>query len=617
MTTAESTRFEFGADIRKVLDIVVNSLYTDNDVFVRELISNASDALEKLRYLRLTENDVFEPDTPLEIEVTTDPTAKTLTIRDTGVGITRDELVTNLGTIAHSGSRTFLENVGSNGSTKKLIGQFGVGFYSAFMVADTVTVTTHSWRATEPAWRWTSDGSGSYEIVPAEEQPRGTTIVLQLKDSCADFASDWKIRENLSRYSAFVAFPIKLNGERVNVVEALWLRNRSEVTDEEYADFYKFQAHAYDAPRLRLHFSADAPLSINTLLFVPHDNAERFGLGRNEPAVALYSRRVLIDAHPKELLPSWLRFLRGVVDSEDAPLNISRETMQDRSLMGKLRGSITVRFLRFLEEEAKQRPESYDDFYREFGSYIKEGAALDLSQREPLARLLRFESSATDRGTTTSLADYVVRMKSEQASIYYLIGASHDAIERGPYLEGLRARGLEVLYCFEPVDEYVMTNIHTFDGKKIVAADKAGLELPPVDVAGDAPSAEPAVEESDLSDLTAWMRALDDRIVDVKSSDRLVGSPLLATSADPLVSPHIRRVMRATNRPGATAPVRVNLEINARHSVIRRLAALHSTDAETATLVAKQLLDNALLSAGLLDDPTTMVERLNKLLLRI
>ncbi len=604
-------KYEFQAEIKQLLDIVIHSLYTEKEIFVRELVSNASDALEKLRHLQLTEKEIHDDHLALEIAITTDDQAKTVTIQDFGVGMTRDELVENLGTIAHSGSKAFLQALGQAGTKNSaLIGQFGVGFYSAFMVAKSVKVYTRSWRKDDPGHVWSSDGGGSYEIEPAEGQRRGAKIVVQLKDECAEFASDWRLKEILTRYSAFVGFPITLNGEKLTTVQALWLRNKAEVKEEEYAEFYKFQAHATDAPRYRLHFSADAPLAINALLFVPQENTEKLGFARLEPSVALYCRKVLIDAKPKDLLPEWMRFLKGVVDSEDLPLNISRETMQDKALLEKLGKVITKRFLKLLEEEAAQRPDGYRDFYAQFGVFLKEGAALDFTHKDQLVKLLRFESSLTEKGKTTSLADYVSRMKDGQKEIYYLVAPNREAIESGPYLEGFRARNLEVLFGYEAVDEYVFNHVREFDGKKFLAADHADVKLEDLPQPGEALSADEA------KDLAAWLKeALGAQVAEVKTSDRLVGSPALATNADKFSSPMMRRMMKAMRKPGeADEPVKVNLEINPRHAVIRRLHALRAADADKAELVAEQLLDNALIAAGLLEDPSRMVARLNKLL---
>ena len=609
MSTATPIKFEFQAEIAQLLDIVTHSLYTEKEIFVRELVSNASDALEKLRHTQLTEKDVFG-DQALEINVTTDDKAKTLTIQDHGIGMTRAELIENLGTIAHSGSKAFLKALGE-GTAKNtsLIGQFGVGFYAAFMVAKSVKVYSHSFKAAEPGHLWSSDGSGSYEIEEAADVTRGTKIVVELKDDCGEFAADSRIKDIVERYSAFVSFPINLNGKRVNTVQALWLRSKNEIKDEEYTEFYKFQSHAYDEPLLRLHFSADAPLSINALVFVPQQNTERFGFARFEPAVALYCRKVLIDAAPKDLLPEWLRFLKGVVDSEDLPLNISRETMQDKALIEKLNKVITKRFLKFLDEEAAQRPESYVRFYAQFGIFLKEGAAMDFTHKDQLVKLLRFESSLTDKTKQTSLADYVSRMGAEQKEIYYLVGKDRTVIESGPYLEGFKARNLEVLFCYEPVDEYVMNNVREFDGKKLIAADHADVKL------SDIPQAEGALSAADTKTLTTWLKeTLGPRVADVKASDRLVDSPALAINADKFMSAHMRRMMKAMDKDGADTPQKVNLEINPRAAVMKRLFETHTAAPDKAKLVAEQILDNALISAGMLEDATPMVARLYKLL---
>jgi molecular chaperone HtpG len=610
MPTATPQSFEFQAEIKQLLDIVIHSLYTEKEIFVRELVSNASDALEKQRHLSLTEKAIFDDKLELEINITTDDKAKTFTIQDFGIGMTQAELIENLGTIAHSGSKAFVKALGEGDQKAAgLIGQFGVGFYSAFMVAKSVKVYTHSWRESEPGLLWSSDGAGSFEIEESPGERRGTKVVIELKEECDEFSQDWRVREIIEKYSAFVSFPINLNGKRINTVQALWLRSKNEIKDEEYDEFYKFQAHDSEKPRLRLHFSADAPLSINALLFVPKDNTEKMGLARLEPAVALYCRKVLIDARPKDLLPEWLRFLKGVVDSEDLPLNISRETMQDRALVEKLNRVITKRFIKFLDEESRDRPESYAGFYKEFGVFLKEGAALDFANKDAITKLLRFESSLTEKGKTTSLADYVSRMGPDQKDIYYLVGPSRDSIEAGPYLEGFRARNIEVLFCYETVDEYVMNNVREFDGKKLTAADHADVKL------SEQPKAEGSLPEDEVKALVGWLKeSLGDRVSEVRASDRLVDSPALALNADKFSSPHMRRIMKAMNKDGEQSPLRVNLEINPHNAVIKRLAGLRVEAPEKAKLVAEQILDNALISAGLLEDASGMVKRLYKIL---
>ncbi len=611
MNTTTPETFEFQAEIKQLLDIVVHSLYTEKEIFVRELVSNASDALEKLRHLQLTESAVFDDKLPLEINITTDDTAGTITIQDYGIGMTREELIENLGTIAHSGSKAFLQALSQGGEkNSNLIGQFGVGFYSAFMVAENVTVYSHSWKPDTAGHLWSSDGSGRYQIEEVEGQRRGTKVVIQLKEDCKTYASATRIQQVLRQYSAFVTFPIQLNGDRINTVQALWLRSKNEITNEEYTEFYKFQAHAFDEPRFRLHFSADAPLQINALLFVPQNNPEKFGFDRTEAAVALYCRKVLIDAAPKGLLPEWLRFLKGVVDSEDLPLNISRETMQDKALIEKLSKVITKRFLRMLEEESSSRADDYLAFYKEFGVFLKEGAAMDFTHREGLMKLLRFESSFTDPGKLTSLADYLSRMPEGQKAVYYLTGSNRSAIENGPYLEGLKARHFEVLYGFDPVDEYVMNNVREFQGKTLTNGARSDLDLP--ELAGQEGE---ALTGETLAAFSTWLKeTLGEQVTRIDSGKRLVDSPVAAHEEDPHMTAQMRRMMRAMHPDQTPEPVRVQIEINPRHAVILRLNELREADAEKATLVAEQLLDNALISAGLLEDPTAMVSRLNKLL---
>jgi molecular chaperone HtpG len=608
-TTSQPQKFEFQAEIRQLLDIVIHSLYTEKEIFVRELVSNASDALEKLRHLQLTEKEIFDDRLPLEINITTDETAKTLTIQDFGVGMTGEELIQNLGTIAHSGSKAFLKSL-SEGARKdsRLIGQFGVGFYSAFMVAKEVRFYTHSWRKESEGHVWTSDGGGSYSVEPSEGQRRGAKIVITLKDECAEFSKAHRIRELLRKYSNFVPFSINLNGEKVNTVEAIWLRSKSEVKDEEYTEFYKFVAHAWDEPRYKLHFSADAPLTINSILFVPKENTERLGFGRQEPGVHLYCRRVLIEDRPKDLLPEWMRFTKGVVDSEDLPLNVSRELTQDKALIEKLGRIITKRFLKFLEDEAKERPDAYNDFHKQFAMFLKEGAAMDFQHKEALSKLLRFESTHTDAGALTGFSDYVSRMKDGQKDIYYLTGQSRASIEAGPYLEAFKARGLEVILCTEPVDEFVMNALREFDGKRIVAADQGDLELPDVAPEGD------RLSEEDEKALCTWLQeTLGSRAHKVVSSRRLVGSPAMVLNDDKMMSVQMRRMMRAMGQDSASA-LRVNLEINPSHALIRQLNILRTSNPAVAGLVAEQILDNALAAAGLLEDPKDMITRSYRIL---
>lgn len=614
MTTETSPKPEkmaFQAEVQQLLDIVIHSLYTDKEIFVRELTSNASDALEKLRHLQITEKDIFDDRLDLEINISTDENANTLTIQDFGIGMNRDELIENLGTIAHSGSKSFLKMLQESGQKNdNLIGQFGVGFYSAFMVAKKVRVYSRSWRPDETGYCWTSEGKGDYQIEPAEGQRRGTKIVVELGDEYKEFAKADRIKGILRKYSSFVTFPINLNAEKINTVQPLWLRNKNEITEEEYSEFYKFAANAFDEPRYRLHFSADAPIALNSILFVPRDNFERLGMERQKPAVSLYCRKVLIDAHPEGLLPEWLRFLKGVVDSEDLPLNISRETMQDSALIQKIGRLLTKRFLKHLEGESKSNPETYEEFFTNFGFFLKEGAASDFTHKDQIVPLLRFESSQTEPGKRTSLQEYVDRAKEEQKEIYYLVGPSRQSIESGPYLEAFKARQLEVLFLYEPVDEFVMSNLHTFAEKTLTPADRDDLKL--ADITPENDSA--ALDAGEVKALAQWMRdTLGEKVAEVAGSTRLVDSPALALNTDKMMSASMRRMMKAMGQGEGLEP-KVNLEINPRHPLIQSLATLRTAKPGLAARIVEQIYDNAMIGAGLLDDPRPMVERIYSIL---
>ena len=611
MSTTSSEKHGFQAEIQQLLDLVVHSLYTDREIFLRELVSNASDAMEKLRHIESVEKDIHDAGLPLEITITADKEAGTLTIEDRGIGMTRGELIENLGTIAHSGTKAFLQAMKESGSTPAgMIGQFGVGFYSAFMVADEVRVYTRSWRKDGEGLLWTSDGRTGYEIEAADGIPRGTRIVLKLKDDQKEYAEDHRIKRLVETYSNFVGFPVMVDGKRVNEIEALWLKNKADISDEEYKAFYQFQARAFDEPQYRLHFAADAPIAINALLFVPTENPERMGFGKVEAGVALYCKKVLIDPEPKGLLPEWLRFMKGVIDSADLPLNISRESMQDSALVRRIGQVIVKRVLRMFEKEAADDAAKWQAFHRKFDRFLKEGVATDFTHREALAKLLRFESSMTAAGELTGFTDYVSRSKDGQDSIYYIVGANRDQIEASPYLEGFRKRGLEVVYFTDAVDEYVVDSLGEFDGKKLVSIAKAGVELEEAELEGESLGAE---ETAALCDFLK--NEFGDRVTKVASGRRLVDSPVVALVPGDALSPQMRAMMKAMDE-NFSESVKVELEINPRHEIIRKLAAAKDAQPEVARLVAGQLLDNALMAAGLLEDSRDTVKRMNALMAR-
>ena len=609
---SQTETHHFQAEIQQLLDIVIHSLYTDKEIFVRELISNAADACEKLRFNQSSGKPVYQPDVAPLITVTTDDKGGTITITDTGLGMTHSELVENLGTIAHSGTKAFLKQITEDKKPDVgLIGQFGVGFYSAFMVAKQVTVWSRSFAPEESGWQWISEGMGGYELAPAADLPRGTKITLELKDDAKEFAQDNNVERSIERYSSFVPVPIELNTRRLNTVQAIWARNKNEIKEEEYNEFYTFVGHDHDKPLFRLHFSADAPLAIQALLFVPQRNFETLGMGRIDSEVNLYCRKILIQAKAKGLFPDWLRFLKGVVDSEDLPLNISRETMQDTSLMQKLNKVLTGRLLKFLEDQAEKEPGAYEKFYTEYQRFLKEGVVTDFTHKEGLGKLLRYESYALEPGKLASLADYVKRMPPEQKEIYCLLASNRVAAEASPYFEVFRERKWEVLFLYDPWDEFVMEHLREFDGKPLRLAEKADLNLNH--------KKEGALPEEAAQALAKWLKEiLGDQVGAVRISQRLVESPAVIVDADKFMTANMRRIMKAMKQDGPELPAaKHDFEINPAHPIISQLDAMRQKDAGLATSVAEQILDNARVAAGQLEDPRAMLTRLNQLLEKV
>ena len=609
---SQPEQHSFQAEIQQLLSIVIHSLYTDREVFVRELVSNAADACEKLRFLQASGQSPTGDSGP-SITITANEAESTLTIADTGIGMNRDELVQNLGTIAHSGTKAFLKALAEQQKPDtRLIGQFGVGFYSAFMVAKQVTVVTRSQAAGSEGWKWTSEGGNGYTLESAPDAAPGTQITLSLKDEAKEFAQAGNLERIVKRYSNFVAFPLELDGKRVNTVQAIWARSKNEVKEEEYKEFYEYLAHDNEAPKYRLHFTADAPIAIQALLFVPSRSLEMPGMVRQESEVHLYCRKVLIESKPKGLLPEWLRFVRGVVDSEDLPLNVSRERMQDSDLMRKLSKALTNRFLKHLAEEAEKDAAAYDGFYSEYHRFLKEGVLSDWENQAALAKLVRYESSATEAGKKTSMADYVKRMPEGQKDIYYLLAKDRAAAEASPYFEVFRARKFEVLFVDDPIDEFVMDRLREFDSKSITAAEKAELDV-------EDASKEGALTDDEATSLAGWLKlTLGEAVHEVRSSKRLVDSPVVALDSDKYMTASMRRTLKSMGRDAMTGDEAApDLEINPRHPVIVKLNQLRQNDAALAGLVAEQLNDQARLASGRLEDPRAMLQRMNALLSKV
>ena len=616
-------KYGFQAEIQKFLDIVINSLYTDKEVFVRELVSNAADACEKVRFMQSSGQTIFQPEIPPTISVTIDEKEKKITFTDTGCGMTRDELIENLGTIAHSGTKAFLQstvaanddekNNGSNANSsnpaESLIGQFGVGFYSAFMVANNVTVLSRSFKPDAEGHKWTCSGMDGYELESVADLPRGTQVILTLKDNCQNFTQQYEMENILKRYSSFILFPISLNGKELNTVQAIWARSKVDIKPEEYSEFYKYIAHDTKEPLLKLHFTADAPLLIQSLLFVPDSNIEKMGFMRFQAGVSLYCRRVLISegSKAKGLLPEWMRFVKGVIDSADLPLNISRETMQDSSLMKKLSTIITKRFIKFLKKKKKNDPEKYDKFYSEFNRMIKEGVLSDFEHRDALAKLLRFESSFTDAGKTTSLTDYVSRMKTDQKEIYYLVAPHRKAAEASPYYEGLKSQNLEVIFCYDPADSFVMENLMRFEEKELRSAEQAEITVET--------NAEKLNEEQSKHIVEWFKTLLGDKVKEVKISKRLIDSPAAIVSEDKYMTTAMRKLLKSLQKEeDALNTVNYNLEINPASPIICELYKAWDNHNPIAEEIASQIYDNACIAAGLVEDFSPLIKRMNNLM---
>ena len=480
MSTVENRQqFTFQAEIKQLLQLLSHSLYQSRDIAIRELVSNASDALGKMRFVAMTAGADQDTDTgALEITVEGHPDRDELIIRDNGVGMTRDELVSNLGTIAHSGSLDFLKEAKVSGKADvSLIGQFGVGFYSSFMLADSVKVRSRSYTEAS-GWEWESDGSGTFSVEPAEGLSRGTEIVLHLKEDAKEFAQDYRIKTILRTYSGFVPYPIKVGGEVVNDQKPIWVEPKAQVTDEQHAGFFQYLSHRTDeSPLWHIHLSVDSPIQFRAILYCPKDNIERYGFRRSEHGLSLCAKRILVQGDCRDLLPEYLRFLYGLVDSEDLPLNVSRETLQDNTVIRRIKGVLVKGVLDKLAKMADEKPDDYLTFFRQFGSALKEGIATDPANRDRVAKLLRFTSSVhEDPEKPTGLDDYIKRAPTEQKDIYYLGGPDLASIRKSPNLEIFRKRSIEVLLLADPIDEFVVSSLHAYDNHTLTSIDASDLE---------------------------------------------------------------------------------------------------------------------------------------------
>lgn len=611
MSQEPQESFEFRAEIQQLLRILIHSLYRDREIFLRELISNASDALHRIQFEMLTNRNVLNPDAELAIRITFDEKAKTLTISDTGIGMTRDELIENLGTIAYSGAMEFLKRLQATDQPIRtdLIGQFGVGFYSVFMAADEVKVTSRSYRPEAQACAWISRGDSTYTLATADKTTRGTTIEVKLKDDAAEFASAWRLQQIVVKYSDFVAFPIYVGDQTANRQTALWRQSPREVTPEQYDEFYKHLTLDPDKPLAHVHLVTDAPVQMYAVLYVPARRERGPFYLRADHGLKLYSRKVLIQDDCKDLMPNYLRFVEGVVDSEDLPLNISRETIQATRLMEKMKSNLTRKLVDELDRMATEEPEKYQSFWEQFGVFLKEGVATDPAARDAL-KLLRFRSSKSGQGWT-SFADYVGRMKDDQTAIYYVLGDDPASVALSPHLDYFRVHDVEVLYLTETIDNFMVLGLRDaqVEGKPIKNVDDAGLDLKV-----EPPAADQLPTDQFSALVQRFRKVLGERITDVREARLLTDSPCRLVSPENAHERDMARVRRLLDQ-AFEAPKKL-LEINRSHPLIKSLARLTIERPGEAIidLSIEQLYESALLVEGIHPNPANMVGRIQALM---
>jgi molecular chaperone HtpG len=619
---SENQSLEFQTEAKQILQLMIHSLYTHKEVFLRELISNASDALDRLRFEAVTNPGILGGDTELAIRIKLDKTAKTLTISDNGVGMTRAEVIENIGTIARSGSKAFVEKLtGDQKADSNLIGQFGVGFYSAFMVASSVKLVTKRAGSDEGATQWESAGETTYSITEAAKETRGTEITVYLKEDALEYAETWSVRSIIKKYSDFIAFPIYLPDEKgkdtvVNLSKPIWSRPASEVTKEQYEEFYQQVLAGFDKPLDIMHSKAEGVMEYSSLLFIP--SAAPFDLFTMERkhGIKLYVRRVFILDNCRELLPEYLRFVKGVVDSEDLPLNVSREILQKNPVVDRIRKALTAKILGRLSDMAQNEPENYKTLWKSFGQVIKEGIHSDPENKEKLLELVRFQSSMAGKEESVSLKTYVGRMRADQKDIYYIAGDSREIVEKSPHLEVFRAKSIEVLFLLDPIDDWIVSDIYNYDGKKLQSVTQGDLDL------GDLGKEEKEAQkkaESTFKKLSERIKnVLTGEIKDVRIATRLTDSPACLVSEENAMGSHMEKIMKAMGQE-VPAQKRI-LEINPEHPIILNLKARYEKDPKDAELEVwvRLVFEQALIAEGqMVPDPLAYSKRVNDMLVKV
>jgi HSP90 family molecular chaperone len=603
--------FSFKAETKQLLNILIHSLYKDREVFLRELLSNASDALNRLRFEMVTNHNVRDSSAELNIHITADKDSRTLIIQDTGIGMTRDEMIENLGTIAQSGARKFLDATkDSKIDFAQVIGQFGVGFYSVFMVAEWVRVTSRSFDPKAEAVSWYATGDDNYQVGPVDMSERGTKVEIKLKEDAAEFAEEYRLKNIIHKHSDYIGFPIYMGESKdaVNKQTSLWRTSKQDVTDEQYKEFYRQTTLDFEDALTHIHVSTDAPVQLYALLYIP-SKAERgmFSL-RKEDGLKLYSRNILIDEYNKDLLPEYLRFVQGVVDSEDLPLNVSRETVQSSGLMPKLKKVLTNQVVKELESLAKNSVEKYQTFWQEFGPYLKQGVAANPADADTINPLLRFKTNFNPE-TWSSLDDYVSRMKEAQKIVYYIVGEDPKSVLRSPHLDYFHSQGTEVLLLTDPMDSFMLMGLHKykdFELKNVSSADVDTNEKPK-----EQPEAE-KIPDADFNSLAErFKQVLGERVTDVRASTRLTQSIARLADADANANPELQRVYRFLGKE-YEIPKKI-LELNASHNILKNLLKLES-GSDLQNIIIEQIYDSALLVEGLHPDPSSMAARVQQII---
>ncbi len=614
---SQTETHEFQAETQKLLNIIIHSIYTNREIFLRELVSNASDALDKVRFEQNRGTEVVEPEKDLEIRIDLDKTNRWITVTDTGIGMNKEDIVANLGTIAQSGTEEFLKKVTENNENPdNIIGRFGVGFYSVFMVAEQVMIKSRSAFPQDRPLQWRSKGLGEYEVTELDEDmSRGTRIEIGLKDGDQEFLEPERIKSIIRNHSNFISFPIYVDGEKVNTVPALWKQAKFQISQEQYEEFYKFLTYDTQGPLETVHVSVDAPVQFSALLFVPPKTTAMHDTYTEDYGLDLYVNRVLIQRQKQELIPQYLGFLKGVVDSEDLPLNLSRESVQENTLIQKISSTLTKQVLSSLQEMARKRPEDYATFWSEHGKLFKLGYT-DFGNRDKFAELLRFNSSIHESAQEqTSLQEYVDRMKTSQKEIYYISGSSREAILSNPHLELLKKKGIEVLFLYEPVDEFVLQAVGSYSEYPFKAAEHVNpgdLEDIASEEEGESEQQPELSQEEDklLDELLGKMKQrLGDRITDVRRSQRLSQSPACLVNPDGSMSSQMQKLIHMMQQDDSI-PQQL-MEINPDHSLTRNMLAIYRDNPQDSFLdkATDQLFEAALLQTGYLPDPHSLVTR--------